>query len=452
MDFGIGFAVFMAAMIASIIYGYSMIPALLLGLLIFTCLGIRRGFSLKQLAEWGSESVGDSLVVIKVVLIIGLITAAWRVSGTIPVFVYYGIRMITPPLFLVITYLLACLLSYALGTSFGVTGTLGVIFIALARSGGVDPVITAGVILSGVYFGDRCSPVASSANLVAGVTHTDIMTNVKYMLKTGVLPFLLTLAAYTYLSVRNPIGSIDPEIVRSFEETFSLSPLAFIPAVLMLVLPLLKISVTTSILTSAASGVIIACFVQKVPVIEVLKACVFGYVSHDDGLGSILNGGGIMSMLEVVIILIISCAYSGIFDGTGMLDPVHSMLEKSCRKLGRFATCLIFGIAGNTMFCNQTIATLLNAEVLDEPYKKTGGTMQELAIDMENSVIVTAGVVPWCLGCKVPLTFLNVGPEAVPYSIYIFLLPLCYLFTKKFWFPDHPTSTDEQSSGTADSI
>lgn len=438
MDFGIGFLFFILAMMASIMRGISMIPALLIGLFIFTFLGMKRGYALSQLARWGLESVRESLVVIKVMLIIGLITAAWRLSGTIPVFVYYGIRIITPPLFLLVTFLLACLLSYALGTSFGVTGTLGVIFIALARSGGVDPVITAGVIISGVYFGDRCSPAASSANLVAGVTHTDIMTNVKYMLRTCVLPFILTVIIYTVLSVRNPIGSLDADIIRSFEETFSLTAIAFIPAVLMVILPLIRVSVTTSILVSAASGILIAIFVQGIPVMAVAKACLFGYVSEDAGLGSILNGGGVISMLEVVVILIISCAYSGIFDGTGMLEPVHRIIEKSINKVGRFATCLMFGLINTVLFCNQTITTLLAAEALAEPYEKTGGSLQELAIDIENSSIVAAGFVPWCLGCKVLLTFLDVGVEAVPYAVYIILLPICYLFTKKRWFANRP--------------
>lgn len=206
----------------------------------------------------------------------------------------------------------------------------------------------------------------------------------------------------------------------------------------MLILPLLRLSVTTSILISAASALAIAYFVQNISPSVIAHACIFGYESADTGLGSILNGGGMMSMLEVVVILIISCAYSGIFDGTGMMEPVHRAIEKSCRKIGRYATCLIFGIIGTVMFCNQTITTLLSGEVLSEPYRQTCGSMQELAIDMENSNIVAAGFIPWCLGCKVPLTFMNVGPEAVPYAVYIFLIPLCYLFTKRIWFADKP--------------
>ena len=438
MDLIIGFGLFIIAMTASIMTGHSMIPALLLGLVIFMYLGVRRGYRLSQLAKWGLASTRESLIVIQVMLIIGLITASWRISGTIPVFVYYGIKVITPRFFLLITFLLACLLSYALGTSFGVSGTLGVIFIALARSGGVDPVITAGVILSGVYFGDRCSPAASSAHLVAGVTHTEIMTNIKYMLRTCVLPFILTVIIYAFLSVRNPIGSLDADIIRSFEETFTLSAIAFIPAVLMLVLPLIKVKVTNAILASAAAGILIAYFVQGMPVGMIIRSCLLGYESPDAGLGAILNGGGVASMLEVVVILIISCEYSGIFDGTKMLEPVHIALSKSIRRIGRFATQFIFSIAATILFCNQTITTLLAAEALADPYEQTGGNMQELAIDMENSGIVIAGFIPWCLGCKVPLTFMNVGAEAIPYAVYIFLIPLCYLFTKRHWFTDKP--------------
>ena len=90
----------------------------------------------------GSVGAKDSIIVIEVMAIIGLITAVWRVSGTITIFIYYGIKFITPSLFLLIAFLLSCLLSYAIGTSFGVAGTVGVIFMALARSGGVDPILT----------------------------------------------------------------------------------------------------------------------------------------------------------------------------------------------------------------------------------------------------------------------------------------------------------------------
>ena len=182
MDLLIAFGIFIIFMVLSLIAGISTIPALFLGLVVFLAVGRRKGFSLKSMLDMSVGGIKNSLVVIEVMLIIGLITAVWRVSGTITVFVYYGMKIIVPP---------SCVLSYALGTSFGTAGTVGVIFMTLARSGGVDPVMTAGVIMSGIYFGDRCSPVSSSANLVAGVTGTKIFDNVKLMMKTAMVPLIL---------------------------------------------------------------------------------------------------------------------------------------------------------------------------------------------------------------------------------------------------------------------
>ena len=434
----IAFLIFICCMIAALILHYTLILPLLVGLILFAFLGIRRGFSISQLAVWSWGSIKDSLVVIEVMLIIGFVTAAWRVSGTITVFVYYGMKVIVPPLFLLITFFLSCLLSYAIGTSFGVAGTLGVIFMALARSGGVDPLITAGVLLSGVFYGDRNSPVSSSANMVAGVTKTRIYDNVRLMHKTGFIPLILTAAIYGVLSFMNPISHVDPEIISAFEREFTLSPWAFVPAAIMLLLPLLKVGIMISIAASVVSAALVAWLVQHVALTKVIWICVMGYESESAGLGEILNGGGMVSMLEIVGILIISCAYSGIFSGTDMLREVQDLIRRCTNKAGRFAVTLIVGLMSCVVFCNQTIATLICNDLMTKPYLETGGTREELAIDMENSLIVVCALIPWCIACSVPLTFFNAGIGAIPWAVYLYAVPLVYLFTKRRWFVDRP--------------
>ena len=464
----IAFVIFIGSMIVMLITGHSMVWALLVGLLLFAAIGMRQltrkeepeagsmgglqgapdgslqdarsglltGQAFKELAANSWASIRDSLIVIEVMLIIGLITAAWRISGTITVFVYYGLKVIVPPLFLIIAFLLSCLLSYALGTSFGVAGTVGIIFMALARSGGVDPLITAGVLMSGIYFGDRGSPVSSSANMVAGITKTEILTNVRLMMKTGLLPLALTLAVYCVLSFLNPISHVDSELLATFENEFTLSPWGFLPAVIMLALPLMKVGVIWSIALSVAASSVIAFAVEHIPVLEICKVLVFGYHPAGEGLSAILEGGGLVSMIEIVIILIISCAYSGIFNRTGMLEGLLSRITTCCTKTGRFLTSLIVGLASCVLFCNQTIATLMCNDLLTKPYLDTGGSRQELAMDIENSTIVIVGLVPWAIACSVPLTFFGVGLGALPWSMYLYLIPLCYIFTKRHWFAD----------------
>ena len=445
----IAFLVFLLSMVAAIFTGHSMIIALLIGLLAFSSAAAAKGYSFKALGSMALDGVKGSLIVIEVMCVIGFVTASWRVSGTITIFVYYGMKIITPALFLLIAFLLSCLLSYALGTSFGVAGTVGVIFMTLARSGGVDPVITAGVLMSGIYFGDRGSPVSSSANMVAGITGTKIFDNVKLMMKTAIVPFVTTLAVYTVLSVMNPISQVDQALVASFEKEFVLSLWAFVPAVVMLLLPLLKVSVLISMGLSILCAVAVAWLVQGVPLLEVFKICFVGYEAQGEGLGIILNGGGLVSMLEIVFILLISSSYSGIFSGTGLLDDIQEKLSRACTRFGRFTVLLSMSIGTAAVFCNQTIATLMCCDLLKKPYLEgirtaedsadaadaaVSVSMTELAIDMENSVILIACFIPWSIGCSVPLSFFGADFHSLPFAIYMYAVPIFWLLTKKHWF------------------
>ncbi len=435
MDLIIAFALFLAGMMLALFTGHSMIFPLLAGLAAFLCVGKHRGFSLRTLAGFGTAGMKDALIVIKVMCFIGFLTAVWRISGTITIFVYYGMKLITPQLFLLINFLLSCLLSYALGTSFGVAGTVGVIFMTLARSGGVDPVVTAGVIMSGVYFGDRGSPVSSSANMVAGVTGTDIFENVKRMMRSAALPLVLVLGIYAILSVKNPLAAVDEAFLSEFEQTFTLSAWSFLPAVLMLVLPLLKVPVLTAMGLSILSSAAIAWAIGGFSLPEILKICLLGYHPASSGLVGLLAGGGLWSMAEIIVILLISSAYSGIFKGTAMLESLQERLSAACVRIGRFPVMILMSLGVASVFCNQTISTLMCSNLLEKPYLDGGGSREELALDMENSVILLACFIPWTIGWTVPTSFFGVGAEAMPYAVYMYLVPLCWLLTKRRLFP-----------------
>ena len=430
MDLIFSFAIFIGAMILCIVTGYTTVIALFVGLIAFIIVGIRKGFTFKDLMKMGRDGLKDAIVVVEVMFIIGFITAVWRSSGTITFFVYYGIKVITPSLFLIITFVLSCLLSYALGTSFGVAGTVGVIFIALARTGGVNEVITAAVVMSGIYFGDRGSPVSSSAILVAAITHTDLLDNVKMMMKTGIVPLALTFGIYAVFSFFNPIHTVDQSFLNALQGEFSVSLWCIVPAICMLVLPLLKVEVINAMLASIGSGILISIFVQHMEILPLLKSMFLGYQSTGS-LGAIINGGGLVSMIEVVFIVALSSTYSGIFSGTDMLAVLQDKIKPIMKKIGRFGGMIIVTMSTLCIFCNQTIASMMCNDILKKPYEEMGASKEELAMDMENSVILLAGIVPWAIACSVPLGFMQVGLEAVPLSFFLFLVPICYAIQKK---------------------
>ena len=405
--------------------------ALLGGLIVFWLYGRRKGFSRRELAVMAWQKLKKALIVVVVVFLIGIITGLWRASGTIAYCIVAGMQLVTPNLFLLIAFLLSAALSYVLGTSFGVSSTMGVILMALARSGGVNPIITAGVILSGVYFGDRCSPASSAASLVAAVTDTELYGNVRQMMRTGLLPTLITIAVYTALSFMNPITTVDESVLASLRDAFSISWTALLPAVVMFILPLFKVPIRCTMLCSIAVAAVIAFAVQGFSLTEILSIAWRGYHPADQALASVLGGGGILSMLDSYVIVSLTGMYSGILEGTGALDALDKQASNLAGRIGRFPAMVVVSTACISVLCNQAVTVMLGTQLLKNSY----ADKNELAQDMENSGIMIAGLIPWSIACSVPLAMLGSDLRSIPYAVLLWITPLCYGFTKRFFYP-----------------
>ena len=69
-----------------------------------------------------------------------------------------------------------------------------------------------------------------------------------------------------------------------------------------------------------------------------------------------------------------------------------------------------------------------------KPYERAGSDKYELAMDIENSAIMVCALFPWCIAASVPLTMLGVDARALLYAFLLYLVPLCYIFTKAHWY------------------
>lgn len=427
MDVLFVFLVFSVCMTLALALGLPMLLPLALGVVLFTALSLRRGFALKSVLGFMKGSIRDSFIVIGILLIIGCLTGMWRQSGTIAYFISLGVSLIPPRLFLLAAFLLAAAMSYALGTSFGVSATAGVILISIARAGGVNPVLAAGAILSGVYLGDRGSPAASSANLVAVLTHTDMRKNVRLMLKYSLLPFGITVVFYGVLSFASPMHTVNSALLDMLGQEFCLQWYCLIPAVLMIVLPFCNLSIRWSMTVSLAASAAVAYFVQGESVLSCLYAMLLGYTAKDPALSVSLSGGGVISMLEVCGILLLSGTYGGIFRGTGMLSAVNDRLSRLSNRIGRFPVMLLLGFGASALFCNQTIAAIMQSQLSDELYGDSDTERSAKMMDMENSVILVAAMVPWCIASSVPVSMLGADVRSIPLAAYLWLVPLIWL-------------------------
>lgn len=421
-------AAFLGAMGVCLATGLSFLWALLLGLALFALWGYRQGHGLHAMWNMAWQEGRKVLVVLRIFVFIGAITALWRSAGTIVYFIYYGVQAISPQLFVLVAFLLTCLISYALGNSFGVIGTAGIVLLALARSGGVSVAVTTGAVLSGAYFGDRCSPASSSAALVAAVTETRLYDNLRTMLRTGALPFCLTTAVYAVLSARHPLAAVDGSLLQALRDSAVISPWTLVPAVLMLALPLLKVPVLVSMAASVAAAGLVSIFVQDMGLWELLKTMVLGYYPAAGQLRDILSGGGIISMAKPAALVFTTGLLAGLLDGIGVLDSAAKLVETIAGQWGRFDAAVAVSAAAGALFCNQSVAVVMGSQLLHRAYDDKS----EMAVDLENSSIVISPLIPWNIAASIPLTMLGADASAILYAVLLYMIPLVYGGTKRW--------------------
>lgn len=426
------FVFFFCSLLLSLYVKIPILYPLLLGLAGFILLALFRGYSLPCLLSMMLKSSRQSLPVIWIFALIGIITAVWRACGTIPFIVYYGISYLSEQFFVLAAFILSSMMSVLLGTSFGTVGTMGVILMVLAKSGHVDVNVAAGAIIAGAYLGDRCSPMSSSANLVAVLTRTRLYLNLENMLKTSVLPFLLTCAGYTFFSLKHPLIGGNNPIVAAIPQSFDLNPVVLVPAVLILALAAIRIDVKISMSLSSLVGMAIALFIQQVGLTELLGYLATGYRLDQPGpLSAVIQGGGLLSMLPVSLIVLISAAFSGLFAGTGLLRDIELAYELISRKAGIYAGTVITSFATAAFGCNQTLAVMLTHQLTHGTYEKKRLNRYRLALDLENTVIVISPLIPWNIAGAVPAAALSADSGFIPYALYLFFVPLTYFCMRK---------------------
>ncbi len=432
MDTILIFILFFISLLFSIYNGVSILYPLILGLVCFTLVSLRRGYTLTNLLEMMLNGSKKSLIVIKIFVLIGAITAVWRACGTISFIVYYGIAFMSAKYFILSAFLLCCLVSFLLGTSFGTVGTIGVVLMVLAKSGNVDVNMVAGAIIAGAYFGDRCSPMSSSANLVAALTNTKLYINITNMTKTAVIPFVLSVVGYIYISYGNPLAFHDNQISNEILSSFDINIIVLFPAAIILILAALRVDVKLSMSISILSGILIGLIVQHIPFWQMLKYITTGYSMDKSGFfADIIQGGGLYSMLKVSLIVLISSAYSGIFEGTGLLSEIEDFFERLSEKISVYPAIILSSIATAAFSCNQTLAVMLTHQCAYKIYEKRRLSNYRLALDMENTVILISALIPWNIAGAVPAAALSADAGFIIYAFYLFLVPLTNFFTRE---------------------
>lgn len=411
---------FVGMLLITLPLGISLIFPLAAGLIIFLSYGAYRGHSLSSLLGMVKQGVTKVLPVLRLLMIIGAITASWRAAGTIPAIVCLSTQIISPELCLAATFLLCSAMSTLMGTSFGAAATMGVICMTIANAMGINPMLAGGAVLAGAYCGDRWSPMSSSAFIVATITDTELFDNVKRMMRTGLIPFVGSLLLYVLVGFVSAGTGHVPNVSVAFASSFDMSPVVLLPAVAVIVLSVFKLGVHKTMLVSLVLSTIICIFVQGVPASSIPSLYWGGYESINPALAHMVDGGGIHTMIELSVIIAIAGSYATVFEGTGLISGMRGKINKISERYTPFVGVLVTSALAAIISCEQTLAVMLTQQLCED----VECDKSELALDLENSAVVMVALVPWSITCAAVLSFINAPSSSVLWAFLLYLIPL----------------------------
>ncbi len=439
MDLAVVFSISFALLIVSAVKGIFIAYPLLAALALFVAVLLNRGFSFQALLKMGLAGARQALPVVQVLLLIGIVTAVWMAAGTVPALVYYGTGLISGQFFLLWAFLLTSAVSVLTGTAFGAVGTIGIALMVIARGSSVAVEPVAGAIIAGAFLGDRCSPMSSSAHLVASITRTDLYTNLRNMIHSSRWPLVISVVFYTGLSLFHPAQLTEASITADLPYEFNLSWAVLLPAAAVVLLAILRVDVKLAMLVSIGLGGAIAYALQGDSFFSLLRFALFGYqLDHETPLQTILLGGGLLPMAKATLVVLISTAFAGIFSGSRVLSFLDIWLCRIRSPQQRSQATAIVSTFTSCFGCSQTIAILLTAQIMQPYYSLMAAangsqapaiqtdchSQQLLALTLEDTAVVIAPLIPWNIASLIPATILTVGPGFIPYAVYLLLLPL----------------------------
>lgn len=455
---------FVAVLVAALAFKVKLVFAMLAGLALFAGYALVRGHGVRRVLAMCGRGIVTAKGILILFVLLGLLTALWRAGGVIPLMVVHSVKVIHGSGFLLAVFLLNCAMSLLTGTALGTAVTVGVLCATAGHALGVSPCWVGGAILAGAYFGNRISPISSMALLTANITNTDIYANVRRMLKTTWLPLLMSCVIYlvaglcgfandlsgvagdsTYAS--DVAGDFSAELVRAlFAKEFSLSPWCILPAVLMIILSVLRVRSSRVLLLSALAALPLAFVVENHSLADVLRAVVFGFHADTPELAPMINGGGLLSMLNVFWIVVIAGCYAGIFKETGMLAPLKSAVEKIATRTNSFFATLVASCVTACVVCNQTLSIILTHQLTENLDTNSAPSATKLcdadkssdmptkivkneshALDLYDTAVTVIALVPWSVATAMVLAAANAPASSVLCACFLYLLPICRL-------------------------
>ena len=378
------------------------------------------------------SGIEKGLGAIFIFVLIGVLIAALIEAGTVGSLVYYGVDILHPALFLPAGLVLCSFMSVVTGTAWGTVGTIGIVLMGLGGAIGIPLPLVAGMVVSGASFGDKMSPVSDTTVLASMSAETDVYSHIRAMLYTTVPAYLIALALFTTLGLQYSGQAIaDNEVIalrEALSAEFSIGLWTLLPLVVLLGFSMRRVAVEPSMLAAVAAAILCAVMLQGRGVVEVLASLQDGYVAvtNHELLETLLNRGGIQSMMWTLSLALIALALGGLLDRTGFVRVMLAGVLTRIRRAATLMTATIgSGLVANMSMGEAYLSIIFGGQIFRESYASARLRKTMLSRCLEEGATLTTSLIPWTTAGAFYTGVLGISPLAyAPWTFFNYLNPL----------------------------
>jgi len=388
--------------------------------------------SWNELESGITDTIRRAMGPILILMIVGPVISAWIMSGTVPTMIYYGIKILSPDLFLVATLLICSITSLAIGSSWTTAATVGIALMGVGVNLGIPAHIIGGAIISGAYFGDKLSPLSDTTNLAAAIAGVKLPEHIKHMTYTVVPSYIITLVIFAFIGSEYGASTVDQTSVNALmnglENNFNISLwLLLLPAATMFFVAKRQPALLVLFMSGVVGG-IVAVYTQGADFKSVVDALHYGFSLETDNkaLEELVNRGGLDSMMWTVSLILSALIFAGIIDKANIISRLAESLIKGVKGTGSLvATTAGTAIGTNFVTAEQFLSIIIPGTMYSAEYKKAKLAPKNLSRVLEDAGTLTAPLIPWTSCGAFMIVTLGLSPWAyVPYAFLNIINPI----------------------------
>lgn len=408
------------------------IPMLIVTFITILIAMLGLGYSWEEVEEGIKITINNSMSAILILMIVGVVVGTWMQSGVVPTMIYYGMKIISPKLFLPCALIICSIVGVSIGSSWTTVATVGIALVGIGTSMGFSLPLVAGCVISGAYFGDKMSPFSDTTNLAPAMVGVGLYEHIRHMFASTAVTYVICLILYSAISITHLSDNADLSSMESLTskiaETFNISSILLLIPVIVIVMAVLKIPAMIGLITGSLMASLISLTVQHASLADVVDTMHHGFhaETRNKALDSLLSRGGLDNMMWTVSLILLAMMFAGVMEKTRMLESITAKMSTLIR--GRGSLVLITGFTSilmNFTTGEQMLSIIVPGKMYKHEYERLGLHPVNLSRVTEDCGTITSSLIPWN-GCGAyMIATLGLTPWVyVPFCFFNIINPL----------------------------